>query len=141
MNYIVPFLILLTVVVFIHEYGHYYFAKRYGVGVTDFSINPHPTEWFGNNIDTEEYVRTLSPINYVRDGGVPILTIHGTEDAPVPYSQAVNLHKKLQEASIRENLYTIKGKKHGNFSPEELTMIYQEIWRFLESVGIKTTVD
>ena len=38
MNYIVPFLILLTVVVFINEYGHYYFAKRYGVGVTDFSI-------------------------------------------------------------------------------------------------------
>jgi regulator of sigma E protease len=26
------------IVVFIHEYGHYYFAKRYGVGVTDFSI-------------------------------------------------------------------------------------------------------
>jgi regulator of sigma E protease len=24
--------------VFIHEYGHYYFAKKYGVGVTDFSI-------------------------------------------------------------------------------------------------------
>jgi regulator of sigma E protease len=26
------------IVVFIHEYGHYYFAKRYGVGITDFSI-------------------------------------------------------------------------------------------------------
>ena len=38
MNYIIPFLILITVVVFIHEYGHYYFAKKYGVGVTDFSI-------------------------------------------------------------------------------------------------------
>jgi len=38
MSYIIPFLILITVVVFIHEYGHYYFAKRYGVGVTDFSI-------------------------------------------------------------------------------------------------------
>ena len=38
MNYLVPFLILITVVVFIHEYGHYYFAKRFGVGVTDFSI-------------------------------------------------------------------------------------------------------
>tara|TARA_B100000029_G_scaffold455782_1_gene483306 strand:- start:885 stop:2003 length:1119 start_codon:yes stop_codon:yes gene_type:complete len=37
-NYILPFLVLITVVVFIHEYGHYYFAKRYGVGVTDFSI-------------------------------------------------------------------------------------------------------
>ena len=38
MNYIIPFIILITVVVFIHEYGHYYFAKKYGVGVTDFSI-------------------------------------------------------------------------------------------------------
>ena len=38
LNFIIPFIILLTVVVFIHEYGHYYFAKRYGVGVTDFSI-------------------------------------------------------------------------------------------------------
>ena len=38
MSYLIPFLILITIVVFIHEYGHYYFAKRYGVGVTYFSI-------------------------------------------------------------------------------------------------------
>tara|TARA_B100000029_G_scaffold467993_1_gene504644 strand:+ start:87 stop:1193 length:1107 start_codon:yes stop_codon:yes gene_type:complete len=38
MNFLIPFLILITIVVFIHEYGHYYFAKKYGVGVTDFSI-------------------------------------------------------------------------------------------------------
>ena len=38
LSYIIPFLVLILVVVFIHEYGHYYFAKRYGVGVTDFSI-------------------------------------------------------------------------------------------------------
>jgi len=37
-NFVIPFMILILVVVFIHEYGHYYFAKRYGVGVTDFSI-------------------------------------------------------------------------------------------------------
>ncbi len=37
-DYLLPFLILIMIVVFIHEYGHYYFAKRYGVGVTDFSI-------------------------------------------------------------------------------------------------------
>ena len=37
-NIIIPFIILISVVVFIHEYGHYYFAKKYGVGVTDFSI-------------------------------------------------------------------------------------------------------
>ena len=38
LTYIIPFLILLTIVVFVHEYGHYYFARRYGVGVTAFSI-------------------------------------------------------------------------------------------------------
>tara|TARA_Y100000816_G_scaffold271761_1_gene236585 strand:- start:188 stop:1300 length:1113 start_codon:yes stop_codon:yes gene_type:complete len=38
LSYIIPFIILILIVVFIHEYGHYYFAKKYGVGVTDFSI-------------------------------------------------------------------------------------------------------
>ena len=38
LSYILPFILLILVVVFIHEYGHYYFAKKYGVGVTDFSI-------------------------------------------------------------------------------------------------------
>ena len=38
LSYILPFIALIVVVVFIHEYGHYYFAKRYGVGITDFSI-------------------------------------------------------------------------------------------------------
>ena len=38
LNFVIPFMILIIVVVFIHEYGHYYFAKKYGVGVTDFSI-------------------------------------------------------------------------------------------------------
>ena len=38
LSYILPFIALILVVVFIHEYGHYYFAKKYGVGITDFSI-------------------------------------------------------------------------------------------------------
>ena len=48
LSYIIPFLILILVVVFIHEYGHYYFARRYGVGVTDFSIG-FGKELFGWN--------------------------------------------------------------------------------------------
>ena len=48
LTYIIPFLLLILVVVFIHEYGHYYFAKKYGVGVTDFSIG-FGKELFGWN--------------------------------------------------------------------------------------------
>ena len=47
-NFIIPFLVLISVVVFIHEFGHYYFAKKYGVGVTDFSIG-FGKELFGFN--------------------------------------------------------------------------------------------
>ena len=116
-------------------------AIVYWYGVTDFTINPHPLEWFGEDIDLGEYVRSLSPINYVRQGGAPVLTIHGSEDYTVPVNQAVNLHKKLREAGVREKLLLIEGKKHGDFSHEELTQIYQKIWKFLESTGIKTTVN
>ncbi len=55
LTYIIPFIVLILIVVFIHEYGHYYFAKKYGVGVTDFSIgfgkeifgwnDKHGTRW------------------------------------------------------------------------------------------------
>ena len=48
LNSILPFLVLILVVVFIHEYGHYYFAKKYGVKVTDFSIG-FGKELFGWN--------------------------------------------------------------------------------------------
>jgi regulator of sigma E protease len=48
LSYILPFIALIAVVVFIHEYGHYYFAKRFGVGVTDFSIG-FGKEMFGWN--------------------------------------------------------------------------------------------
>mgnify|MGYP000240814875 FL=1 len=48
LSYILPFMVLIVIVVFIHEYGHYYFAKRFGVGVTDFSIG-FGKEMFGWN--------------------------------------------------------------------------------------------
>ncbi len=67
MNFIIPFVILITTVVFIHEYGHYYFAKRYGVGVTDFSIG-FGKEIFGfNDKDGTRWKFCLVPLGgYVK---------------------------------------------------------------------------
>ena len=50
-DFIIPFIALILVVVFIHEYGHFYFARKYGVGVTDFSIG-FGKEIFGWNDKT-----------------------------------------------------------------------------------------
>ena len=63
----------------------------------------------------------------MREGGIPIITIHGTEDTWVPVKQAIKLHGKLREVGVDEKLHLVNGKKHGDFNPEELTEIYQEI--------------
>jgi regulator of sigma E protease len=47
-NYILPFLVILTILVFVHELGHYYVARRNGVRVEAFSIGFGP-ELFGWN--------------------------------------------------------------------------------------------
>lgn len=46
LSYIVPFLFVLTVLVFVHEFGHYFIARRNGVRVEVFSIGFGP-ELFG----------------------------------------------------------------------------------------------
>ena len=47
-QYLIPFLIVLSVVVFVHEFGHYWVARRNGVRIEVFSIGFGP-ELFGRN--------------------------------------------------------------------------------------------
>ncbi|WP_341702488.1 RIP metalloprotease RseP [Ferrovibrio sp.] len=47
-SYIVPFVVVLTIIVFVHELGHYWVARRCGVRVEVFSIGFGP-ELFGWN--------------------------------------------------------------------------------------------
>jgi regulator of sigma E protease len=66
-DYIVPFLILLTVVVFVHEMGHYLVARRNGVKVEVFSVgfgreivgfnDRHGTRWKLGMIPFGGYVK------------------------------------------------------------------------------------
>jgi len=49
-NYVVVFLIVLTILVFVHEYGHYWVAKRNGVRVEVFSVGFGPEIWGYNDI-------------------------------------------------------------------------------------------
>lgn len=45
-DWILPFLVVLTVLVFVHELGHYWIARRVGIRVEVFSIGFGP-ELFG----------------------------------------------------------------------------------------------
>jgi acetyl esterase/lipase len=98
-------------------------------------------KWFGDMSNREEVAKRVSPLAYVRAGLPPIISIHGDADPTVPYSQNLRLHQALNKAGISNELVTVLGGKHGDFSDTEMTKAYAEIRGFLDRQNIirKTT--
>jgi len=87
--------------------------------------------WLGSQSNRDEIARRVSPINHIRPGVPPILTIHGDADPVVPYSHAVRLHEALKKAGVSNQLLTIPGGKHGGFTHPELLKVLATIREFL----------
>ena len=68
-GYIIPFLIVLTLIVFVHEMGHYLAGRWSGIGITAFSVgfgpelfgftDRHGTRWKVSAIPLGGYVKFL----------------------------------------------------------------------------------
>jgi len=93
--------------------------------------------WLGSLPNREDLAKRLSPLTYVRSGLPPVLTIHGDADHIVPYSHAVRLHEALTKAGVKNQLFTVPGGGHGDFSAEQFVQAFGAIKAFLDSVGIK----
>ncbi|KKC34820.1 RIP metalloprotease RseP [Devosia psychrophila] len=73
LSYVVPFLAVLTVIVFVHEMGHYLVARWNGVAIQEFSIgfgreligwnDKHGTRWKISAIPLGGYVRFVGDMN------------------------------------------------------------------------------
>lgn len=99
-----------------------------GKNKTEFASN-----WIGQDrLDDAVLIRNVSPLSYVRSGLPPIITIHGDKDPLVPYDHAVRLHKKLTDAGVVNELFTVKGGDHGDFSKQDSIAAYKEIRKFLK---------
>ena len=110
--------------------------------VPDVIDGPHraaaAVRWFGSmpNPMRMELAKRVSPLTHVRAGLPPILTVHGDADPTVPYPEAVALHAALAKVNVPNQLVTIKGGKHGGFTPEERDHIYLTIREFLGKNGL-----
>jgi acetyl esterase len=93
-------------------------------GIHDFitaSIDwkPIPTEilqLFGiDAVDasTASILIQASPVRYIRKDMPPYLLMHGSKDEDVPYSQSVEMCKKMKQAGASCQLITIEGAPHG----------------------------
>jgi acetyl esterase/lipase len=97
---------------------------------------PAAVRWFGSLPNRMEIAKRVSPMTYVRAGLPPIMTIHGDADRTVPYPQAVKLKADLDRLKVPNQLVTIPGGGHGNFTPAQRTMVYGEIRAFLAKHGL-----
>ena len=82
---IIAFIIVFGVLVFVHEFGHYFFAKKAGILVREFSIGMGPKLWFYRKNSTTYTIRLLPIGGYVRMAGAE------EDDVPLKKGMTVNL--------------------------------------------------
>jgi acetyl esterase/lipase len=80
-----------------------------------------------------DLARLASPLTYVSRGNPPVLILHGDKDASVPYRQSQQLHARLTELGIRNDLITVRGVGHDGpmFATPELQ---DRVVSFLQSL-------
>ncbi|MBI1312387.1 alpha/beta hydrolase fold domain-containing protein [bacterium] len=64
-------------------------------------------------IDNREKTDAVSPVHYVSEDNPPMLILHGTYDALVPYAQSVELESALKAKGVPVWLQTLPGSGHG----------------------------
>jgi dipeptidyl aminopeptidase/acylaminoacyl peptidase len=70
--------------------------------------------------DATTKLRNASPLYHAQKNMPPILLIHGTKDAQVPYEQSVRMQAKLKELGVPCDLITVPDGAHGMGSWDKL---------------------
>ena len=94
-----------------------------------FTASNYVKTWILPDKDLEKNSLKYSPINMTVIKPPNFLTIHGTKDSWVPYSQAVLLDTKLQK---NHKLLTIDNGRHYRFSESQNELIRTEIKKFID---------
>ena len=114
-------------------------------GITDIEANsawldenPPPygnyaANWVGNRELLGEFSREYSPVHMLHEDAPPVLTLHGTNDSIVPFSQAEALHAMLKELGIENRLLALQGGSHTGFTDDQFREAFAAIFEFAES--------
>ena len=94
--------------------------------------------WVGATPDRFEIAKRVSPLTYVRPGLSPILIIHGDSDQQVLHTHAEKMHAALDKAGVSNELFTVVGGGHGQFTAEQNGRIWAKIRSFLGTRGFPT---
>ena len=76
----------------------------------------------------QDVLKAASPLTYVSKDDPPVLTMHGTKDPIVPFSQATLLDEAMKKAGAVSYLIPVENAGHGFGGPE----IFRRVHAFLD---------
>jgi acetyl esterase/lipase len=100
------------------------------------NLKDYAVMWVGSQTDAAAIAKRVSPLTYVRAGLPPVFSVHGDQDSVVPYQHSVRLHQALTAAGVPNQLVTIKGGGHGQFTDAQLEDAYSKLHAFLHEHGL-----
>lgn len=108
---------------------------KYGpADLNNFMFYTSLVNWLGPHSTDQNFINSISPINYVNANTPPTYIIHGDADPTVPYSQSVTLHNALEAAGVKNQFTTVPDGGHGGFPDAYNTQMENEIKAFLTEV-------
>jgi len=104
--------------------------------LTNSTLTNSLTKWLGDKANNPEFVASVSPLTYIKKSSPPVFIVHGNADRIVPYSQSVELQKKLNDFGVYNEFITVDGGGHGSFEKEKKTEINLALIQFLRKVKV-----
>ena len=133
-HYAVPFLIVLTILVFVHEWGHYWVARRCGVRVEVFSFGMGPELWGWNDREGTRWRISLLPLG----GYVKMFGDSGAASTPrddiaemTPEEKAVSFHHQSlakRAANPRCRNICTSSQALSRHEPDFLVSVSSGVW-------------
>ncbi len=103
--------------------------KRYGK-----FRNGSEKKWLGDKVNDQAFIESVSPIYVVKKDSPPIFIVHGDADPTVPIQQSIDLKKKLDELSVKNEFMVIPGGLHGKFTAAQNAEVDAAIMKFILSL-------
>ncbi|MEJ2679509.1 MAG: prolyl oligopeptidase family serine peptidase [Gemmatimonadota bacterium] len=88
--------------------------------------------WIGDGPHALPLARQLSPLYFIGPDTPPVVSVHGDQDATVPFEQSLRLHEALDSASVPNRLFTATGGGHGDFTEDVWARAYRSVLDFLQ---------
>jgi acetyl esterase/lipase len=90
--------------------------------------------WLAERFNDLEFVKSVSPVNYVSNDSPPVFIAHGDRDKVVPYSQSTELQEALKSQDIKNEFVTIPDCGHGFLTQKQKEFLKENITAFLKDI-------